>query len=55
MCFWTRFVGLTTALSFTNKKYKVCGIDQDKSLIKSLKNGKIPFNEPYLKIILKNR
>ena len=47
------FVGLTTALSFTNKKYKVCGIDQDKSLIKSLKNGKIPFNEPYLKNNLK--
>ena len=42
------FVGLTTALSFADKNYKVIGIDKDEKLIKSLENSQIPFFEPFL-------
>ena len=43
------FVGLTTALSFTNKNFKVIGIDDNKHVLKSLKKSKILFNEPILR------
>ena len=48
------FVGLTTALSFANKNYKVLGIDNNKKLVSLLKKNKIPFFEPHLKKKLKN-
>ncbi len=47
------FVGLTTALSFSNKKFKVTGFDINPKLISLLNNGKIPFNEPLLNKNLK--
>ena len=43
------FVGLTTALSFTNKNFKVIGIDDNEDVINSLKKRKILFNEPFLR------
>ena len=43
------FVGLTTALSFTNKNFKVIGIDDNEDVINSLKKKKILFNEPFLR------
>ncbi len=48
------FVGLTTALSFADKNYKVIGIDKDEKLVKSLENNKIPFFEPFLNKKLKS-
>lgn len=42
------FVGLTTALSFAEKNYKVIGIDQNQNLLNELNRGIVPFNEPYL-------
>ena len=47
------FVGLTTALSFAEKNYKVVGIDTNQNLLNELKNGSVPFNEPYLQNKLK--
>ena len=47
------FVGLTTALSFTNKNLKVLAIDKDNELIRKLKKSKIPFKEPSLNKKLK--
>lgn len=47
------FVGLTTALGFANMGYKVYGIDVDESRKMILKNGQIPFYEPYMEDILK--
>lgn len=43
------FVGLTTALGFAEKGYKVFGIDVDKNRVGILRSGKIPFAEPGLK------
>ncbi len=52
------FVGLTTALSFADRNFTVFGVDKNIDLLKNLKKGKIPFNEPYLdnklKKVLKN-
>ena len=42
------FVGLTTALGFCEKGFKVVGIDVDSKKINDLKNGKIAFHEPEL-------
>ncbi len=42
------FVGLTTALSFANKNYKVLGVDSNEKLVSSLQKNKIPFFEPHL-------
>ena len=47
------FVGLTTAISFAEKNFKVIGIDKDKKNIENLNNGKISFKEPHLKEKLK--
>ena len=41
------FVGLTTALSFTNKNLKVLAIDKDNELIENLKKSKILFKEQF--------
>jgi nucleotide sugar dehydrogenase len=48
------FVGLTLALSITEKNTKVFGIDTDINLIKQLKNYKSPIFEPGIEQILKN-
>ncbi|WP_257985926.1 nucleotide sugar dehydrogenase [Bacillus sp. M6-12] len=42
------FVGLTTALGFSDKGYKVYGYDIDVTKREQLRNGKTPFYEPYL-------
>ena len=47
------FVGLTTALGFAHKGYKVYTFDIDKERSGSLEKGRIPFMEPHLKDILK--
>ncbi|MBI2251527.1 MAG: UDP-glucose/GDP-mannose dehydrogenase family protein [Armatimonadetes bacterium] len=47
------FVGLTTALGFSAKGYKVYGFDLDMEKLRLLRSGKIYFYEPYLENILK--
>ncbi len=47
------FVGLTTALGFAHMGYKVYGIDVDEGRKKTLREGKIPFFEPYMEEVLK--
>ena len=42
-------VGLTTALGFAHKRYKVYGFDADTKLVERLKKGIIPLSEPYLR------
>ena len=42
------FVGLTTALGFSDKGYNVYGYDIDQKKKEQLKKGDIPFYEPYL-------
>jgi UDPglucose 6-dehydrogenase len=42
------FVGLTTALGFSKKGFKVYGIDVNEDRVKSLQQFKIPFYEPGL-------
>ncbi|MEH6936590.1 nucleotide sugar dehydrogenase [Bacillus sp. JJ664] len=42
------FVGLTTALGFSEKGFHVYGIDIDQKKKDQLRNGKIPFYEPNL-------
>ena len=42
------FVGLTTALGFSEKGYHVYGLDIDQKKKEQLRNGKIPFYEPNL-------
>jgi UDPglucose 6-dehydrogenase len=46
------FVGLTTALGFSKKGFKVYGIDVDQSRVDNIKNYKIPFYEPHLNEVL---
>ena len=48
------FVGLTTALGFAEKGFKVFGIEKDVSKIDNLAEGKLPFHEPYLREKLEN-
>src|SRR3989338_7309378 len=47
-------VGLTTALGFSEKGFKVFGYDEDKERVAQLRNGAIPFFEPNLDNALKN-
>lgn len=47
------FVGLTTALGFCEKKFSVTFVENNKLKLNYIKKGKIPFQEPYLKNILK--
>lgn len=42
------FVGLTTALGFSKKGFKVYGIDVNKDRVNSIKKYEVPFYEPYL-------
>ncbi|MCC9168606.1 UDP-glucose dehydrogenase family protein [Pontibacter harenae] len=42
------FVGLTTALGFSKKGFKVYGIDVDQNRIEKLNKGEVPFFEPNL-------
>lgn len=46
------FVGLTTALGFAHLGYNVYGIDIDEKRKDTLRNGKIPFFEPYMEDVL---
>lgn len=46
------FVGLTTALGFSEKGFKVCGFDVDSEKLKSIGSNKIPFYEEGLQEIL---
>ncbi|KEK20240.1 UDP-glucose 6-dehydrogenase [Bacillus manliponensis] len=46
------FVGLTTALTFAEKKHKVYGFDIDSSKMDIIKSGNLPFIEPELNRIL---
>lgn len=47
------FVGLTTALGFAHMGYQVYGIDVDKNRKEMLRDGKLPFFEPYMEDVLK--
>lgn len=47
------FVGLTTALGFSKKGFKVYGIDVNKQRVDSIKRYEVPFYEPYLDEVLK--
>lgn len=42
------FVGLTTALGFSKKGFKVYGIDVNQQRVNSIKKYEVPFYEPYL-------
>jgi len=42
------FVGLTTALGFCEKGFKVFGYDKDSGRARALKTGRVPFHEPGL-------
>lgn len=42
------FVGLATALGFSEKGYRVYGYDIDVQKTGTLRNGRLPFHEPYL-------
>lgn len=42
------FVGLTTALGFSKKGFKVYGIDVNKQRVDSIKKYEVPFYEPFL-------
>lgn len=46
------FVGLTTALGFSKKGFKVYGIDTNKERLQSLKSYQVPFYEPHLDKVL---
>jgi len=47
------FVGLTTALGFADKGFKVYGLDNDILKYQELEKGKVPFYEPMLEDKLK--
>lgn len=46
------FVGLTTALGFSKKGFKVYGIDVAQDRVNKIKNYQIPFYEPHLDEVL---
>lgn len=46
------FVGLTTALGFAHLGYEVYGIDVDDRRKATLREGKLPFYEPYMEEVL---
>jgi UDPglucose 6-dehydrogenase len=47
------FVGLTTALGFAEKKFKVFGYDTNEQKVNHFKNNIVPFHEPFLSEKLK--
>ena len=47
------FVGLTTALGFSEKKFKTIFVEKDLIRLNKIKKCIIPFKEPYLEKILK--
>ncbi|WP_205825261.1 nucleotide sugar dehydrogenase [Bacillus sp. RO1] len=47
------FVGLTTALGFCEKGYKVYGVEINDDKRKQLNDGDVPFFEPYLEVKLR--
>ena len=47
------FVGLTTALGFAFKKFKVICVEKNKGRLNIIKKGKIPFHEPGLEKVLR--
>jgi UDPglucose 6-dehydrogenase len=47
------FVGLTTALGFSKKGFKVYGIDVNAARVNSIKRYEVPFYEPFLDDALK--
>ena len=49
------FVGLTTALGFSKKGFKVYGIDIDEGKLAKLRNHEIPFYEPHLDKVLEEQ
>ncbi len=49
------FVGLTTALGFSEKGFKVYGVDIDEKKLGLLKKHEIPFYEPHLDVILEKQ
>ncbi len=49
------FVGLTTALGFSKKGFKVYGIDIDQNKLDKLSNLEIPFYEPHLDVVLEEQ
>ncbi len=46
------FVGLTTALGFAHMGYRVYGVDVDERRKDTLRQGKLPFYEPYMEDVL---
>jgi UDPglucose 6-dehydrogenase len=46
------FVGLTTALGFSKKGFKVSGIDVNLEKVGILQQGQVPFYEPHVKQVL---
>ncbi len=46
------FVGLTTALGFSKKGFKVYGIDVNEERVNKIKNYQVPFYEPHLDEVL---
>ncbi|GAB2955506.1 UDP-glucose/GDP-mannose dehydrogenase family protein [Hymenobacter coalescens] len=47
------FVGLTTALGFSKKGFKVYGVDVDPARMASLRRYEVPFYEPHLQAALR--
>ena len=47
------FVGLTTALGFSEKKFDTVFVENNQAKFDKIQKGKIPFKEPYLDEILK--
>ena len=47
------FVGLTTALGFSKKGFKVYGIDVNQQRVDSIRRFKVPFYEPHLDEVLR--
>ena len=47
------FVGLTTALGFASKKYKIICVEKNLNRLNAIKKGRIPFKEPGLHEVLK--
>jgi len=47
------FVGLTTALGFSKKGFKVYGIDVNQQRVDSIKRYEVPFYEPHLDEVLR--
>ncbi len=51
----TGFVGLVSAAVYAHYGHDVIGLDIDKTKIKNIKNGEIPFHEPGLEKLLKKQ